>query len=405
MTSTISNSLLIARQPILDVNLKLYAYELLFRDSKNNESGVTIDSADLATTKVISHAFTEFGIENLVGEHLAFINLTRTFLTGELPLPFSTKGVVLEVLEDIVIDDKIVASVTDLAKQGFTIALDDFIYSEEWQPLIDIAAIVKIDLMALSREELVEHVTILKQSNAKLLAEKVETFEEFEFCKSLGFDYFQGYFFSKPTVLNDQALPTSNINLMQVLAELQNPDNDIDELAELIARDAGLSFKLLRILNSAAVALPRQVDSLRQGLVFLGQNTIKKWATLLAVANSNHSNSEVLISAIVRAKMSEQLSEQFQTHKESAFIVGLFSLLDAMTSKPMASLINTIPLSDDIKQALISREGKLGTQLDFISQYEQSSDIEIPPHISIQEVNQAYINATQWAFEIQSELS
>jgi len=404
MTPPLSESILIARQPIFDQELELYAYELLFRGDLSEESGVTESTADLATTRVIQYAFMEFGIEQIVGSHLAFINLTRTFLTEQLPLPFDTQGVVLEVLEDITVDDEIINSVTKLASKGYTIALDDFIFSDEWRPLIDIASIIKIDIMALTEQELVEHVQVLKSSNTKLLAEKVETRAEFELCKSLGFDFYQGYFFSRPVILDDRPIPNNKLTLLRVLAGLQDSEIDIDELERLVSQDVSLSFKLLRLLNSAAIALPRKIESLGEGLVFLGLNTIKKWAALVALAGMDSFPHEVLTSSLVRAKMCESLAKQFDCGAQSAFIVGLFSMLDVMVSKSMQELLIPIQLGDQIKEALIEKSGNLGQLLAFVIDYEQYFDMDLPQNLTVAEVNEAYLSATAWVISINNQI-
>jgi c-di-GMP phosphodiesterase len=188
-SDSLANSIFLARQPIFDNNLALFAYELLFRSNQTNQSGVDDINDDSATSQVINHTFLEFGIERVLGDKLGFINLTRAFLTGEILFPFGHKNIVLEVLEDIDIDDEIVQSVTDFSEHGFTIALDDFIYHEDLKPFVDVAGIIKIDLLALTDEELAENVNILKGFGVKLLAEKVETEAQFQWCKELGFDY------------------------------------------------------------------------------------------------------------------------------------------------------------------------------------------------------------------------
>ncbi len=407
MTSLAKQSVLIARQPIFDNNADVYAYELLFRQNQENQSGVTADNGDMATTVVINNAFMEFGLEQIVGQKLAFINLTRNFLIGSIPLPFTQKGVVIEVLEDIKVDEQIVKAVNNLAKQGFTIALDDFIFSEEWRPLVGLAAIIKIDLMAYNREQLIESVAFLKTTNAKLLAEKIETLEEYELCKSLGFDFYQGYFFCKPTILGNQPIPSNNMTLLRILADLQKPDIEFKQLEQLISQDASLCFKLLRFLNSAALALPRKIESLGEGLVILGLKMIKKWTTLIALSgmDMDHSvNNEVLIIVLVRAKMAEQLAKAFNCEPDSAFIVCLFSLLDVMLSKSMQDILLPLPLGDDIKLALIDRDGNLGNMLDFIVRYEQQLTFKLPKGLTEEEINKAYVNATEWVMSIQNQI-
>lgn len=396
MSAEISNSVLLARQPIFDANLNLYAYELLFRSTFENSSGITDIDGDKATTEVINRTFLELGIDRVLGNKRGFINLTRSFLTGERELPFDNSQIVLEVLEDIDIDDAVLASINKLSQQGYVIALDDFIFKESLRPAVQAAQIIKIDLLALSEEELIEHVNILKQENVQLLAEKVETEQQFELCRKLGFEYFQGYFFCKPTIINDKPLPDNKASALQILSELQKDDIDIDSIESLISQDVGLSYKLMRTLNSAAIGLPRKIDSIRQGIMLLGIQMIKSWVTIIAYSDAEASTSELLTTALVRAKMAELLAESFGCLPETAFLVGLFSPLDAILQKPMSDLLATIPLHEEVKQALLNGKGQLGDLLNFVVPYEQNEVMSIPDNISIEQLNDAYLKATEW---------
>lgn len=396
---TLENNIFLARQPILDRHLNLYAYELLFRQGSDvNQSDVGMINGDLATSHVINNTFLEFGIERVLGDKRGFINLTHAFLTGRIPLPFDKEAVVLEILEDITVDDEVIAAVQNLSDQGYTIALDDFIYHDDLKPLIDIADIIKIDLLALTDQELIEHVQLLKTYNVKLLAEKVETSAQYQHCMDLGFDYFQGYFFCKPTVIDDKPLPENKIASLKILSELQREDISTDEVESLIKQDLTLSFKLLRCINSAAFALPKRVESLRQAVLFLGTNTIKSWAAIIALANvESPSSQQVLYLALVRAKMAEKLASDFNCNNETAFMLGLFSLANVMFNKPLGTILQQLPLSEPIKIALQEGDGELGKLLMFIRTHERGSLTVMPASLSIAQINEAYLNATDWA--------
>ena len=405
MSKTVSDSILIARQAIFDNNLNVYAYELLFRGSMLNESGVTEFNGDLATTQVINHTFLEFGIDRVIGNKRAFINLTRSFLTGDIPLPFDNSSVVLEILEDIEVDEDIIASVSQFAQQGYTIALDDFIYREDLRPLIKLAKIIKIDILALTEQELIEHVELLKSENVTLLAEKVETEEQFKLCQRLGFSYYQGYFFCKPTIIDGKALPDNKLAVLRVLNSIQDPDITIDKLELLIKEDVSLTFKLLRLLNSAAFSLPREVDSIRQGLVFLGLESIKSWATVIAFSDLEPATSELMTSTLLRAKFSSEIAELFNCDKEAAFMTGLFSLLDAILEKPMMEILDSLPLENDMKDALLLKgNNSLGKLLLFVIGHEQGDLTTLPSNISIAEINNAYLASTEWVRSAESAL-
>ena len=395
------NSPVIARQAIFDRNLNVYAYELLFRSNgQQTESGVTDILGDEATSQVINHTFMELGIERVIGNHIAFVNLTRNFILTDDPLPFAHDRVVLEILEDIVADHEIIAATRKLVDQGYIIALDDFIFEESLRPLIKLAQIIKIDLLALNEQELREHVTYLKQENVKLLAEKVETQEQFKLCKELGFDYFQGYFFSRPTIIEGQAIPESKLNLLSIIGKLQSPDVDFDDIERLISQDAGLSYKLLRLLNSAAIGLPRKIESIRQGLVILGLKAIRTWTTLISLNNMDTTAPELLANTLIRAKMCEQIASHYNFSADTGFLVGLFSTIDAMMSLPMDELLNTLPLSDEIKLALSDGSGDLGELLRIVTNYEQGLWNEIKTkRVSFEQLGAHYINATEWTIK------
>ena len=406
MTDEHITNIIIARQPIFDNALKVYAYELLFRGHDNHkDSGVTIDSGDYATSQVINHTFMEMGVDRVIGNKIAFINLTKNFILTDDPLPFTQGRVVLEILEDVVVTDEIIEAVKKLVDQGYIIALDDFIFDESLRPLVKLSKIIKIDLLALTDDELREHVAILKQEGVQLLAEKVETQEQYQLCQELGFDFYQGYFFCKPSIIKEEAIPDDNSNIITIISALQNPDVEIDDVEELISRDIGLNYKLLRLLNSASMGLPRKVESIRQGLVILGLKTIKSWATLIALNDLPTKIPEIMTNALIRAKMCEDLANAYNCDKGSAFMVGLFSPIDAIMSRPMDELLEELPLSDEIKQTLLHQEGNLGQLLKDVIHYEQGHWDDITPTTSsLEELGASYLISTEWTINIQASL-
>ncbi len=401
-----TNHIIIARQPIFDTDLNVYAYELLFRGHDNHlESGVTADSGDYATSQVINHTFMELGVERVIGNKIAFINLTTNFILTDNPLPFTQDRVVLEILEDVVVTDEIIEAVEKLVAQGYTIALDDFIFDESLRPLVKLSKIIKIDLLALTDDELREHVAILKPEGVQLLAEKVETQEQYQLCQELGFDFYQGYFFCKPSIITEEAIPDDNSGLFRIINTLQNPDIQIEDVEALISQDVGLSYKLLRLLNSASMGLPRKVESIRQGLVILGLKAIKSWAILIALNDVPTKIPEIMTNALVRAKMCEELADTYHCDKGSAFMVGLFSAIDAIMSRPMDEILKELPLANDIKQTLEHRKGKLGNLLNDVIHYEQGRWEEIEQSQQLFDVlSPAYINATEWTINTQASL-
>lgn len=404
--SFLNNAPIVARQAIFDVNLNVYAYELLFRsNNKQTGSGVIDSFGDEATSRVINHTFMELGIERVIGNHLAFVNLTRSFILTDDPLPFAQDRVVLEILEDIVADDELIAATQKLVDQGYIIALDDFIFDVSLRPLVQLAEIVKIDLLAFSEQELKEQVILLKQENVKLLAEKVETQEQFQLCKKLGFDYFQGYFFSRPTIIEGQAIPDSQLNLLSIITKLQNHDVEINDIEQLISQDIGLTYKLLRLLNSAAMGLPRKIESIKQALIVLGIKAIRTWTTLIALNDMKCTPPELMANTLIRAKMCEQLAPHYKCSAETGFLVGLFSTIDAMLSYPMVELLKSLPLNNDIKQALLGGQGDLGELLHIVTYYEQGLwDAINTEQVSLEQLSELYVNATEWTIKTQSNL-
>lgn len=390
----------IARQPIYNRTQHVYGYELLYRSSDENRA--VIPEGDAATSQTLLNAFTEIGLNNLVGGRCAFINLSRGFLTGQYPLPLPSERVVIEVLEDVKIDSELVQSVTHLARQGYTIALDDFVYREEAIPLLKLAHIVKLDVQALSEDDLRYHVSTLGQyRQLKLLAEKVEVQEEYEVCRDLGFHYFQGYFFSRPRIIKRKRVPSNQVALVQLLAELQRPDVTVPKLETLISRDVGLSYKLLRYINSAFFGLPKPIESIQRAVVFLGTNVIKRWATLLVLSRFEDKPAELMVTAVVRAKMSEILAKAMgYPAEEICFTVGLLSVLDALLDMEMEKVLGMLTMSEEVNGALLKRSGMPGKILEMVLHYEFNEwDAVAHGEVPVDVVRDAYLQSIAWATE------
>ena len=390
----------IGRQPIYNNKLDVCAYELLYRPNNvNNEAGEVDHNA--ATTQVVLNAFLGFGLEDLVGQKLAFINLPRDFILGELPLPFAKERVVLEILEGIEVDTAFIDAVRKLRSDGYEIALDDFLYRHDLRSLVETSNIVKIDFLALPRSDIRAHVTALRELSVKLLAEKIETYDDFEFARELGFDYFQGYFFCKPKIVTGQSLSSNRLAILQLLAQLQDPNIKIKALADLVSRDVALSYKLIRGLNSAYYALPKAIESIHHAIVYLGLQQIKQWVSLIALSNIPDKPPELMVIGVTRAKMCETLGEMLGENKESCFTVGLFSVLDALMDTTMEKSLAKLPLADNIKAALLNHEGTLGKTLQCVIAYEEArwDDIDLP-NVSPDTLTEAYFTAVAGADQI-----
>ena len=387
----------VGRQPIFDQRLKVVGYELLFRDDESNKAN--IKDGDQATSQVILNSFMEIGLERLIGKKMAFINLTRSFILGKHPIPFIEDRVVLEILESISIDDELIDALKGLTTQGFRLALDDVINPRKVGPLLNIANIVKLDIMRIEQSRLKEFTRHLRQYNVQLLAEKIETLDIFKYCRSLNMDYFQGYFLSRPNVVTGQRIPPARVTILRLLAKLQNPDLEIREIEKIISQDVSLSYKLLRLINSVFYKTTVRVNSINQALTLLGLRQIRDWVSLIFLSNIEDKPRELMVTAMVRAKMCEILATK-STEKvsESGFTVGLFSVLDALLDISMEEALASLPLSDEIKGFLLRQEGRLGTILKCVIAYERGNWPETRClDVSPETIVNAYLQSIDWA--------
>lgn len=392
----------IARQPIFDQHMNVYAYELLFRGGDDMDDAGVIDG-DSATSQVLMNCFVEIGLQNIVGQHKAFINLTRTFLSNSSLLSVAPPDqLVLEVLEDIDPTEQIIETLKALKKLGHTIALDDFVYDPKFEPFIALADIIKIDVMEISREQIAEHVNRLKIKGIKLLAEKVESYDEFEFLKDLGFDFYQGYFFSRPKLISGKTVSPNQLAVLELVAKIYNPDIEVDELSEIISSDVSLSHKVLKFINSPASGLRTRVESIQQAVVLLGLSTIKNWVTILALATGSQKPAALNTTALVRAKCCELLARSAKLPKpEGFFTVGLFSALDAMLDQPLEVLLQELPLSEEANLALLNQAGEQGQTLHCALAMERNDFGVIEfGGLGIAELSALYLDAVAWADEL-----
>ncbi|PKM46149.1 MAG: hypothetical protein CVV05_04010 [Gammaproteobacteria bacterium HGW-Gammaproteobacteria-1] len=388
----------VARQPIFNRSQQVVAYELLYR--ARDEKHADIRDPDLATTEVFINTFMDIGLDRVTGQRRAYVNLTRPFLLGEYPLPFSHEAVTLEVLEDVAPDAEMVAALTALAQQGYEIALDDFIYREEMIPLLHIAHIVKIDIRQHDDDGLKRHVELLRPFDVRLLAEKVETRDEFARCMALGFDLFQGYFFCEPAVLRGKQAVPSRLATMHLLHTLNAPEFKFDELAQTISTDATLAYKLLRYINSAYFGLRRKVESIRHALVLLGQKNIRIWLNLIALSQLQDKSLELMVTTLTRAKMCELIAvaRSQEMEKDKYFLAGLFSSLDAFVDLPLEEIIDSISLADDIVAGITRRSGPLGEVLNMVLRAERGDWKGMNLlGLSAGQITDSYLESISWA--------
>ncbi|MDH5393094.1 MAG: HDOD domain-containing protein [Gammaproteobacteria bacterium] len=400
------DSIYIARQPIYDKNLEIVAYELLYRD--NNINAAVFDDGKQASSLTIVNSFIHIGIEDLVGTALAFINLPTDFILDSSLIPALEHQTVIEVLEDVEPTEEVVAGIKKLKSMGYKIALDDFIYSDKYKPMLALADFVKIDVLHTDNSTLSDLVSKLRAYDSiKLIAEKVETHEVFQQFQALGFDYYQGYFFCKPILVEHKNLPANKAVVLNLLNQLHHPDTEVNQLEAILTQDVSLSFKLLRYINSAAFSLRREIESVKEAIVLLGLGPVKNWASLILLTKAaSDKPDQLIVTALLRAKMSELLAVKLKPAVATqVFVCGLFSVLDALMDKPMVELLDNVPLSTNIKVALLEREGELGELLNNCIHYERAEFNELDLiNIDTGLYHQCYLAAAKWADETMREL-
>lgn len=394
------DNLFLARQPIYDNNKGVMGYELLYRDNEVNQA--TFEDAELASCETILNACMHIGIENIVGSSLAFINLPREFIVNEDLTPMFNEHVVLEVLEDIQPDEEVIAGLKRLKSEGYQIALDDFVYSEELTPLIELADYIKLQVNTMSADEIKRIFELLSQYPVKFIAEKVETHEIYQFCNDLGFEYFQGFFFCMPEVLSQKKLPSNKLVALNIIQQLQDPEITAAELEKILVQDITLSYKLLRYINSAAFALRREIESIKDAILLLGINNLKKWVSLIMMSKIIETKpDELIVVGMIRGRMCELLAEKYYPDiANQMFVIGLFSVLDALMDQPLIELLVSVNLSTTIKLALLDRQGKQGEIYSCVIKYERCSWDELNESgINAEEFIHTYLSAVHWADE------
>lgn len=395
MAECIETRVLLAKQAILDKDLRTHGFELLFR-------GEFIDG-DRATSEVLLNAFNQLDIRDVVGSGRAFVNFTRTLL--EHPPSFDRDRLVIEVLEDIAIDDALLARLGTLRDAGYCIALDDFVLHPGYEVLLPYARIAKLDVLALDDAKLEAHAERLRAANLVLLAEKVEDQAMFRRCESLGFELFQGFFFAKPESVTGRSLPASKLAVLQLLATLHNPQVEFEDLQNAITQDAALSYRLLRLLNSAAFALRSPVDSITGAMTLLGITQIRQWASMLAMTSMSDKPHALTLLTAARASACEHLGAEVGPGAQSgaAFTVGLLSTMDAFFDRPKAEVLASLPLGDAIKRAVLERDNELGRLLELVCARERG---EVAPElmasagVSARQLDAAYWHGQHFAREL-----
>ncbi|NRF62524.1 EAL and HDOD domain-containing protein [Vibrio coralliilyticus] len=396
----------IARQPILNSDKQTVGYELLFRDGPKN----TFPEVDpeQATSRLLSDHFLNTHYETL-GDKLGFVNFPYKSLLNRVPTLFPSENFVVEILEDCPPTEELLDAIKDMAAKGYTIALDDFIPNKEWRPFLPYVALIKFDIRLVPIEKAHIFMKRLKGSNIRFLAEKVETYEEFEQAKEAGFEYFQGYFFSKPEMISKKALEPSFMTVIQLLTEISKQDIDYNAIESLISKDLSLSYKLLTFVNSSAI-VQTQIQSFHQALVYLGEDKLRKFISLVSLASTQDSKPDYLYGlSIQRARFCELIGAKLQVELESgqAFLTGMFSLLDSLLDKPLELIVNEIPVEEAVKLALTQNEGILGsilmlTEAYELADWEEVSDLSGSLGLNPQDLSKSYDASVKWTADLLS---
>lgn len=393
-----------ARQPILDRNKQLYAYELLFRDSLENVFP-EIDGNE-ATSKMIEGSQFSFSLDDFLGDKPGFINFTLATLQKKYPAMLPKEQIVVEILETIQPGKRLLAECEELKKNGYLLALDDYEHKSVWRHFYPFIDIIKIDWLDTSIETIHEiKAAIVDYPHIKLLAEKVETNEQFVTAMELGFEYFQGFFFSKPEMMQTKALSPAQMTLAELLYETSKSEIDLRTITTIFERDISLSYKLLRYSNSPIFKRRTEIATIKQAIVVLGHLELKKFLSLLFTAQiSSDKPAELMRLSMTRAKFAEGLAELHGSDSSKAYLTGMMSLMDALLDEPIESVMEKLPLAKDIKEALVEKQGILADYLHLMELYEQAQWSEASAlieklQLASDKVPDAYHEAVSWANE------
>ena len=384
----------VARQAILDRKANVFGYELLFRDGQQNCFPDKLDP-DEATSKLIAGSHLSFGVEEITLGKPAFINFHTDTLLYRFPTSLNPQNILVEIVESVEIDPPLVAACKHIHDLGYRIVLDKYDFSDKWQPILPLVSYLKIDIESIDSQIIRQHMPQLKKAGYKTIAQRVETAQQLALCVDIGFDYFQGYFFAKPEVMRHKNIPSSKLLMLELLRATSTKQFDFENVAKIIERDVSISYMLLRFINNPMVNKRHKITNLKHALNFMGEVEIKKFIALVALANMGQSKSPELIHlSLVRAKFCEllALSKNQYNDPPSGFLLGLFSMLDALLDQEMKQLLNKIPLEDELKQALSGTQNQLREYLSLARSCEYGVWAKIDEHCDTLELNRNMVN-------------
>ncbi len=369
-----------ARQPIYDAVKKLSAYELLYRADENNRFASDV-SGDEATSILVSDAITVFGINNITNGNLAYINFTKQLIMDDFALLLSPEEVVIEILEDTIIDDEIIQKLAELKKRNYKIALDDYTGDERYDSIMEFVDIIKVDFRAVDRVKMAEIANVYKKQGKVLLAEKIETEEDFVLAIQSGYELFQGYYFSKPKMLKGRSVKLDASGYATIIVELGKLDPDFKSLSEAIKVNPNLTYKLLQYVNTLKFAQKMTVSSIQMALVTMGLNEVRRWILLIMAREFSYNKQDELVkTSFIRGVFAEKLAQKTQdlSHRShEAFLLGVFSMMEAISGISTEDLMREMPLNEDVKGALYGEDNDFRRLLNFVENYENANWDEI----------------------------
>ncbi len=395
----------IARQPIFDREKHLFAYELLFRDGLSNYFP-EIDG-DTATSKVLSSSFLAIGIDSITGGKRAFINFTQNLLMSEIPFMFPRESTVVEILEDVRPDPEVMENCRKLSSGGYYLALDDFFFNAGMSALVELVNIIKIDFRTTPVDDIKKMVVSKELAGIKLLAEKIETNEEFKVALDMGFDYFQGYFFSVPEIIKGKELSGSALQLLNLIIEINKPTVNLEKLEKIIEHDISITYKLLRYVNSASIKRRTEISSIRKAVMIIGIDELKRLVSLISLSKVAVDKPDELIKgSCIKARFCEKLGQEStcSIKYNELFLIGLFAHVDAILDQPMKEIMDKIPISKTISDALINGEGEAVKYLRLAECYERGEWDNVKEYAGQTCVAEGvipgiYVEACKWADE------
>jgi EAL and modified HD-GYP domain-containing signal transduction protein len=394
-----TREVVVGRQPIVDADGRLVGYELLYRSARTTPAVLT--GAQM-TAEVLLGALT-IGLDQLVGDKLLFCNADRQVLLGEPPVALSPRSTVIEVLESVTIDEEVLASCRALVDRGFQLALDDFVWADGVEELLDLAWVVKIDVLAYSREEVVELVRRCGAHDVLLLAEKVETAEQLAWAREVGFHLFQGYVIERPAHVHGRALPASTTAHLRLAMHVLLDEIDFVEIEEVLRREPGLVVQLLQMASRGSDhGLRREVRTIREALVLLGSVRVRQWIALTLLQEHRSANTESVFTALVRAKACEILARPvLGSGAETAFTAGLLSALDLLLGVPAEELVEALDLDAGLKRVAFERVGEVGTLVSHVAAFQDDLARGFPvpadPTLADVAIADAVAEAVAWA--------